>query len=187
MWVIEIVIEDHVVHELDRQLLEEAAEVGPEFGLRRFGLKCQHDVLGADREAPPGAQFAGSHRGGNFVGGLDFELERPEACGARQPLPYLEFLHINMNARLIMTDSGGLQEESTVLGVPCLTLRDNTERPITCTEGTNRVIGNDGAKIVNNVRQVLTEDMPTGRVPEFWDGRAAERIVEVLRNVSVIS
>jgi UDP-N-acetylglucosamine 2-epimerase (non-hydrolysing) len=96
------------------------------------------------------------------------------------PLGYSEFLHLNMNARLILTDSGGLQEESTVLGVPCLTLRNNTERPITCSEGTNRVIGSDGTRILEAARQVLAADMPAGRIPEKWDGRAAERIVEVL-------
>ncbi len=97
-----------------------------------------------------------------------------------EPLGYLEFLHLAMNARLILTDSGGLQEESTVLGVPCLTLRPNTERPITCTEGTNRVIGSDGARILKAAREVLAADMPAGRRPEKWDGRAAERIVGVL-------
>ena len=79
-----------------------------------------------------------------------------------QPLGYLEFLHLNMNARLILTDSGGLQEESTVLGVPCITLRDSTERPITCTEGTNRVIGNEPRKILESVREILCNELPSG-------------------------
>ncbi len=99
------------------------------------------------------------------------------------PLGYLEFLHLNMNARLILTDSGGLQEESTVLGVPCLTLRPNTERPITCTEGTNRIVGSDGKRILAASRQALAEDMPVKRTPEKWDGKAAERIVGVLKKI----
>ncbi len=89
------------------------------------------------------------------------------AAGLRAvaPLGYLEFLHLNMNARLILTDSGGLQEESTVLGVPCLTLRPNTERPITCTEGTNRIVGSDGMCILDAARQLLAVDLPVGRMP----------------------
>jgi UDP-N-acetylglucosamine 2-epimerase (non-hydrolysing) len=85
-----------------------------------------------------------------------------------------------MHARLILTDSGGLQEESTVLGVPCITLRHNTERPITCIEGTNQVVGNSKAQILEAAQSVLDQPIPNSRVPEKWDGRAAERIVEVL-------
>lgn len=96
------------------------------------------------------------------------------------PLGYLQLLHLNMNARLVLTDSGGLQEETTVLGVPCITLRDNTERPVTCSEGTNRLAGNREEGILAAVAAVLAGDMPLGRVPEKWDGRAAERVVEVL-------
>ena len=96
------------------------------------------------------------------------------------PLGYLEFLHLTMNARLVLTDSGGLQEETTVLGVPCLTLRPNTERPITCTQGTNQVVGNSKTQILGAARSVLDQPFPNSRAPEKWDGRAAERIVEVL-------
>ncbi len=85
-----------------------------------------------------------------------------------------------MNARLILTDSGGLQEESTVLGVPCLTLRPNTERPITCTEGTNQIVGNEGRRILEAVCKVLATAMPIGCTPEKWDGQAAGRIIEIL-------
>ena len=97
------------------------------------------------------------------------------------PLGYLEFLHLNMNARMVLTDSGGLQEETTVLGVPCITLRPNTERPITCTEGTNVVVGNDKDRILEAAGRVLNGGNVTGQVPEKWDGKAAERIVDVLR------
>jgi UDP-N-acetylglucosamine 2-epimerase (non-hydrolysing) len=97
-----------------------------------------------------------------------------------EPLGYLEFLHLNMNARMVLTDSGGLQEETTVLGVPCITLRHNTERPITCTDGTNRLVGSSKEKIIAAARAVLGGERVSGKVPEKWDGRAADRIVEVL-------
>lgn len=96
------------------------------------------------------------------------------------PLGYLEFLHLNMHAKMVITDSGGLQEETTVLGVPCITLRENTERPITCEVGTNFIAGNDGVAILRYTSMVLNGEMPRGTVPERWDGRAAERIVEIL-------
>lgn len=97
-----------------------------------------------------------------------------------EPLGYLEFLHLNMNARLVLTDSGGLQEETSVLGVPCLTLRHNTERPITCSEGTNTLVGNDKNRILEAARTVLDGETRAASVPEKWDGHAAERIVEIL-------
>ncbi|MGY6214062.1 non-hydrolyzing UDP-N-acetylglucosamine 2-epimerase [Methylolobus aquaticus] len=97
-----------------------------------------------------------------------------------EPLGYLDFLHLNMNARLVLTDSGGLQEETTVLGVPCITMRRNTERPITCTEGTNHLVGDQGPDILVAAQKVLRGQTAAGRIPEKWDGRAAERIVEVL-------
>jgi UDP-N-acetylglucosamine 2-epimerase (non-hydrolysing) len=84
------------------------------------------------------------------------------------------------DARLVLTDSGGIQEETTVLGVPCLTLRENTERPITLTQGTNRLVGSDPATIRLEVRKILEGNGPTARIPERWDGEAAGRIVDVL-------
>ena len=106
--------------------------------------------------------------------------DRVEGIWCTEPLGYLEFLHLNMNARLVLTDSGGLQEETTVLGVPCITIRPNTERPITCTEGTNVLVGNDPTKVLEAAHQILHGPDITGRIPEKWDGRAAERIVEIL-------
>jgi UDP-N-acetylglucosamine 2-epimerase (non-hydrolysing) len=96
-----------------------------------------------------------------------------------EPLPYLEFLSLTMKARVVLTDSGGIQEETTCLGVPCLTLRENTERPITVTHGTNRVIGTRPDVILKEVHRVLLRPMPAAISPPLWDGGAAARIVEV--------
>jgi len=97
-----------------------------------------------------------------------------------EPLGYLEFLDLMANARLVLTDSGGIQEETTILGVPCLTLRENTERPVTVMEGTNGVVGSDPQRIVSETLAILNGEGKAGRVPELWDGRAAKRIVEML-------
>jgi len=97
-----------------------------------------------------------------------------------EPLGYLDFLSLLDNARLVLTDSGGIQEETTVLGVPCLTFRENTERPITVTHGTNRVVGLDPARVGAAVEDIMTGGEFTPRIPELWDGHAAERIVEIL-------
>jgi UDP-N-acetylglucosamine 2-epimerase (non-hydrolysing) len=93
-----------------------------------------------------------------------------------EPLGYLEMLGLMRHARLVLTDSGGLQEETTALGVPCITLRENTERPITVEQGTNTVVGTDAGKILAAVADVMTTGGKRGRVPEYWDGKAAERI-----------
>lgn len=95
-----------------------------------------------------------------------------------EPLGYLEFLHLNMDAKMVLTDSGGLQEETTVLGVPCITLRNNTERPITCEMGTNVIVGNRKNDILFAAQNILLGSTCKGQVPEKWDGRAAKRIVE---------
>jgi UDP-N-acetylglucosamine 2-epimerase (non-hydrolysing) len=92
------------------------------------------------------------------------------------PLPYLDLLALVGAARLVLTDSGGLQEETTALGIPCLTLRENTERPITVEEGTNTIVGTDATEILACVRAVLAGGGKQGRLPELWDGHAAERI-----------
>ena len=97
-----------------------------------------------------------------------------------EPLGYLQFLHLNMHARMVFTDSGGLQEETTVLGVPCITMRNNTERPITCMEGTNFLVGNTKEKILEAAQKILAGDIREGMIPEKWDGKAAERIVKVI-------
>ncbi len=97
-----------------------------------------------------------------------------------EPLGYLQFLDLMMNARLILTDSGGIQEEATFLGVPCLTLRTNTERPETVTQGTNELVGTDPDRIISATVKILSGAGKTGSVPDLWDGHAAERIVEIL-------
>ncbi len=93
------------------------------------------------------------------------------------PLGYLDFLKLMAHARLVLTDSGGVQEETTVLGVPCLTLRTSTERPATIEEGTNELVGLDPARIVAAGLRMLSSPRPTHRIPELWDGQAARRIV----------
>lgn len=97
-----------------------------------------------------------------------------------EPLGYLELLHLNMNARLVITDSGGLQEETTVLGVPCITLRENTERPITCEVGTNVVVGTSEIAIRRAIENVVDSDRNKTEIPENWDGNAGRRIVDHL-------
>jgi UDP-N-acetylglucosamine 2-epimerase (non-hydrolysing) len=96
------------------------------------------------------------------------------------PVGYLDFLKLQKSARLVLTDSGGIQEETTVLGVPCLTLRENTERPITVEVGTNQLVGVDRERIVRAAMDILDGNEKPGRIPEGWDGKAAERIVEAL-------
>lgn len=97
-----------------------------------------------------------------------------------EPLGYLEFLNLIAHASVVLTDSGGIQEETTVLNVPCITLRDTTERPITLTEGTNVLVHNDPVKIVTEVKKVLEGQRKSGKCPTYWDGNTAERIVQVL-------
>ncbi len=97
-----------------------------------------------------------------------------------EPLGYLDFLALMDHAALVLTDSGGIQEETTILGVPCLTLRENTERPVTITEGTNMLVGTDPERIVEESFRALGRPRGPQRTPPLWDGRAAERIVAVL-------
>lgn len=113
--------------------------------------------------------------------GLRQQVSRMQQLIVLEPLGYLEFLAVLSQAQMVLTDSGGLQEETTVLGIPCLTLRENTERPVTIWEGTNTLVGMKTEKIVEVAWEVLKNGGKTGRVPEFWDGKAAERIVNVLR------
>jgi UDP-N-acetylglucosamine 2-epimerase (non-hydrolysing) len=96
-----------------------------------------------------------------------------------EPCGYLDFVALEHGAALVLTDSGGIQEETTVLGVPCLTLRDNTERPITVTEGTNQLTGRSPERVLAAARDVLANGWPK-RCPALWDGQAGARIADVL-------
>ena len=96
------------------------------------------------------------------------------------PQAYMAFLNLWKDAALVLTDSGGLQEETTALGVPCITIRENTERPVTVDEGTNVLAGTDPLRIVEEARKVLRGEGKQGRRPHLWDGKAAVRIVDVL-------
>jgi UDP-N-acetylglucosamine 2-epimerase (non-hydrolysing) len=99
-----------------------------------------------------------------------------------EPQGYLEMLGLLANARLVLTDSGGIQEETTALSVPCLTMRDNTERPITVTQGTNALVGRDRVRVRACVDDILKSGGKRGQVPELWDGHAAARIVAHLQS-----
>ncbi|MBB3117056.1 non-hydrolyzing UDP-N-acetylglucosamine 2-epimerase [Pseudoduganella violacea] len=111
--------------------------------------------------------------------GLSHLLDTPDVL-LLPPMGYLEMLGLMRDARVVLTDSGGIQEETTALGTPCLTLRHNTERPITVDEGTNTIVGNDPAHILAAYAELLQGGGKAGRVPHFWDGRAAERIAAIL-------
>jgi len=108
------------------------------------------------------------------------ELIDPARMALLPPQGYLEMLGLTANATVVLTDSGGLQEETTALGVACLTLRENTERPITVEQGTNTLVGREREAILSHVDRILSGQGKKGLVPEFWDGRAAIRIVEDL-------
>ncbi len=109
------------------------------------------------------------------LGGIGGFLDLP-------PLGYLDFLKLMSSARLVLTDSGGIQEETTALGVPCLTLRPETERPITVSRGTNIIVGLDESKIMAECRKIIDGHGKQGSIPEYWDGRAASRIADILVN-----
>ena len=112
--------------------------------------------------------------------GLDQVLAQAPGIHCLDPQGYLDFLCLTSQARVIVTDSGGLQEESTALNVPCLTMRLNTERPVTVDEGTSTLIGNSAELLKKHLRQVLDGQYKAGSCPALWDGRAAERIAEIL-------
>jgi len=97
-----------------------------------------------------------------------------------EPLPYLEFLALQKHAAIVITDSGGIQEETTFLGVPCLTVRENTERPVTVSMGTNILVGKNAGRLAKEIRLVLERPGKQGEIPPLWDGHAAERIASVM-------
>jgi UDP-N-acetylglucosamine 2-epimerase (non-hydrolysing) len=111
---------------------------------------------------------------------LGQRLDAAEGVILAEPLGYLDFVGLLDGARLVLTDSGGIQEETTVLGVPCLTLRPSTERPVTVTEGTNTVVGTDVPRMLQAAAAILDGERKESRRPRLWDGHAGERIVAVL-------
>jgi len=123
--------------------------------------------------------------------GLDLASAAPpgHSNGIRltSPLSYLRFLHLESLATFVITDSGGIQEETTVLGVPCLTVRENTERPITVSEGTNTLVGLDPERLKQEAFQILGGKGKQGRAPALWDGQAAQRIVDILKQKMPLS
>jgi UDP-N-acetylglucosamine 2-epimerase (non-hydrolysing) len=121
--------------------------------------------------------------GGYFV---DHFVQGPDAPDSRPrirlvpPLGYLDFLRLMSQARVVLTDSGGIQEETTILGVPCITLRDSTERPVTIEHGTNALVGSNPRRIITEFERACRNDGKPKPAPHFWDGNAATRIIKVL-------
>jgi UDP-N-acetylglucosamine 2-epimerase (non-hydrolysing) len=112
--------------------------------------------------------------------GFTARMKAAEGIHLLPPLAYEDFLCLTSQSKVVVTDSGGLQEETTALGVPCLTMRANTERPITVELGTSTLVGNDSAKLGECLQQVIDGRYKRGRCPELWDGKAAERIAKIL-------
>ena len=100
-----------------------------------------------------------------------------------EPLGYLEFNYLVKNAKAVITDSGGITEETTVMNIPCLTLRDNTERPETVTIGTNELVGTNPKSIALYLQKLLEGKWKKGNIPEKWDGKTADRIIDILLNI----
>lgn len=112
--------------------------------------------------------------------GLQARVDSLSNLHLLDPIGYLDFLKLQSSARIVLTDSGGIQEETTALKIPCLTLRENTERPVTAEIGSNQIVGTDPARIVEAYRKVFSGQWREPQVPPLWDGRAAERIVRVM-------
>lgn len=112
--------------------------------------------------------------------GLARRVEKLLSLRLIEPFGYLDFLKLMSSAKIVLTDSGGIQEETTILGIPCLTLRENTERPITAEIGTNQVVGTEPAKIIEGYNRAMNSRLQNFKIPPLWDGHAAERIVKIL-------
>jgi len=113
----------------------------------------------------------------------EFGIQMPGGVKATKPLPYVETIRLQKDSVFVITDSGGIQDETTVLGIPCLTLREHTERPETVKMGTNRLIGTDEERIADEAERLLRGDVPLGRVPALWDGKTGYRVMRVLEGI----
>jgi UDP-N-acetylglucosamine 2-epimerase (non-hydrolysing) len=111
---------------------------------------------------------------------LNKRIEEMSGLRLTKPLGYLDFLKLMSNAKVVLTDSGGIQEETTFLQIPCLTLRDNTERPITTKLGTNQVVGTNPTTIIQAYKRVLNGSCCKSVIPPLWDGRSSQRIVRTI-------
>ena len=109
-----------------------------------------------------------------------------EGLQMTEPLGYIDFIRLVKDSRLVLTDSGGIQEESTVLKVPCLTMRENTERPSTVTEGTNHLVGRNAEEILQAVDRIIKGEWKKGSIPEFWDGHTSDRIIAALTKMDFL-
>jgi UDP-N-acetylglucosamine 2-epimerase (non-hydrolysing) len=116
--------------------------------------------------------------------GMQERVDRMARLRLVEPMGYLDFLKLNAHAYVVLTDSGGLQEETTILQVPCITLRENTERPVTCEVGSNQLAGVDPKAILAAYQKIRDGQLATPRIPELWDGKAAERIAEIIAGES---
>ena len=114
--------------------------------------------------------------------GFGKKIENMKNLKMTDPLGYLDFLNIMQSAKFLLTDSGGIQEETTVLGIPCITMRENTERPVTVELGTNVIVGMNTEKIINESSKILSGTFKKGQIPPLWDGKAATRIIEIIKN-----
>ncbi len=117
---------------------------------------------------------------------IDLDLDNHPGIVLCEPQGYLQFLALQKNATVVITDSGGIQEETTYLQIPCLTMRENTERPVTVDVGTNVLIGRDCERLKSQVKAILSGHVKRGRIPELWDGHSGERIAEILVNGDVL-
>ena len=112
--------------------------------------------------------------------GLNARIDSLKNLYLLEPVGYLDFLKLQANARIVLTDSGGIQEETTILKVPCITLRENTERPVTVTSGSNQIAGTDPENIIASYKKAMSNDFKELQIPPLWDGKAAERIVNII-------
>ncbi len=133
--------------------------------IESFGMTSLFNVLDADAD-----------------NGTRYKKPVLDKINCTMPLGYLDFIKLLSHARLVLTDSGGIQEETTIMKVPCLTLRHNTERAITVREGTNLLVGNNKQKIIDGAHSQLKKDFSSIQPPKFWDGEASRRIIHILLN-----